>query len=222
MKCNEFKVNLAAYLDGELSPQDAATIKDHAASCAECRVELHETRELLERTASLPPSVSPSRDLWPDIASKLEPRDNMVEGRFTRRLGPWAAVAAMALVVVGSVVIAYTVGRQHAETVVVQQQQTPQAVLARVEGSAAAAVEAEFLEARNELMSALEQRQGTLSPETLEVVYDNMRVIDAAIERITEALDEDPRNLLLASQLTTAYQQQIELLRRANKLPAEI
>ena len=54
------------------------------------------------------------------------------------------------------------------------------------------------------------------------MVFDNMRVIDAAIERITAALDEDPRNLLLASQLTTAYQQQIELLRRANKLPAEI
>jgi anti-sigma factor RsiW len=223
MRCSEFTVKLDAYLDGELSPQEVASFEEHASSCPDCLIELEETRELLRTTASLDRSVPPARDLWPDISERLQPpRGDVVEGRFGRRLGPWAAVAAMALVAIGSVVVSYMMGRQHAQTVVVQQQTTPLAVPARVEESSAAAVEAEFLEARNELIAALEQRRGTLSPETLEVVHENMRVIDGAIDRITDALDDDPGNLLLASQLTTAYQRQIELLRRANKLPAEI
>jgi len=210
------------YLDGDLAPSEAAEIEGHATSCADCDRRLIISRGLLEDAAKLSVAVEPANDLWPGIAARLESRGNVVEGRFGRRLGPWAAIAAMALVVVGSVVIAYTVGRQHAPPVVVQLQATPLALPVRAEYGSAAAVEAEFLDARNELSSALERRQGTLSPETLEVVHDNMRVIDAAIERITEALDEDPGNILLASQLTTVYQQQIELLRRANRLPAEI
>jgi anti-sigma factor RsiW len=221
MKCTEFESSLDAYLDGEISTEGASSIEAHAASCATCSGRLQAATDLNERIAGLARSIPPSRDLWPGISARLEPRETVVTGRFGRPLASWMAVAAMALVAVGSVLVAYTVGRQHAQTVIVRQQATPMAVPARTGGDAAA-VEAEFLEARDELMSALDQRQGTLSPETLEVVYENMRVIDAAIERITAALDEDPGNLLLASQLTTAYQRQIELLRRANKLPAEI
>jgi len=222
MTCSEFKMRLDEFLDGELPRTEATTVEEHAASCAACNNELGESRRILEEAAGLARSVKPAGDLWPGIAARLEPRSNVAEGRFGRRLGPWVAIAAMVVVVVGTVVIAYTVGRQQARPVVVQRQAAPLAVPARVEGGSAAAVEAEFLEARDELMSALEQRQGTLSPETLEVVWDNMRVIDAAIERITAALDEDPGNLMLASQLTTVYQRQIRLLRRANRLPAQV
>ncbi len=133
----------------------------------------------------------------------------------------WLAVAAVVAAAVGSVLVAYTVGRQQAQVVVVEKTETPSAVPAKAGGGSMSAVEVEFREARDELMVALVQREGQLSPETVAVVYDNLRVIDGAISRISAALGEDPENPMLAGQLTRAYQQQIQLLRRANRLPAE-
>ena len=60
-----------------------------------------------------------------------------------------------------------------------------------------------------------------MSPETLRTVDDNLRVIDEAIERISSALVDDPLNPRLANQLASAYRRQIDLLQRANRLPAE-
>jgi hypothetical protein len=76
--------------------------------------------------------------------------------------------------------------------------------------------------ARDELMSALDARRSTMSTETLRVVESNLRVIDHAIARITAALSEDPNNPQLTYRLASAYRQQIELLQRATRLPAEI
>jgi hypothetical protein len=83
-------------------------------------------------------------------------------------------------------------------------------------------VEAEFHQAKTELLNALEERRGSMSDETLKVVHDNLEVIDGAINRISAALESDPNNPMLRSQLTWAYHQQIQLLQRANRLPAEI
>jgi hypothetical protein len=79
-----------------------------------------------------------------------------------------------------------------------------------------------FREVRSELRATFEQRCGSLSPETLDVVEENMAVIDEAIERIENALSENPGDSRLMGRLRFAYQQEIELLRRVNHLPAEL
>jgi hypothetical protein len=51
---------------------------------------------------------------------------------------------------------------------------------------------------------------------------ENLLLIDQAMDRIAEALGEDPENEFLMQQLATAYRRQIDLLQRAVRMPAEI
>ena len=79
-----------------------------------------------------------------------------------------------------------------------------------------------FLATRTELLDALEARKHELSPETMDVVMDNLLLIDQAMDRIAEALGEDPENEFLMKQLAGAYRRQIDLLQRAVRMPAEV
>jgi hypothetical protein len=47
-------------------------------------------------------------------------------------------------------------------------------------------------------------------------------VIDHAMDRIAEALGEDPENEFLMKQLASAYRRQIDLMQRAVRMPAEV
>ncbi len=222
MNCDLFTERLDDLIDGTLPGAEAAAAERHAATCPECAGELEIARRIVDLAKGLPRSVEPATDLWPAIGARLVAKDNVVRGLFGRGLRSWLAVAAVITAAVGSVVVAYTVGRQQAHIVVVERNETPAAEPASSGGGSMFAVEAQFQEARDELLQALSRREGQLSPETTAVVFDNLRVIDAAINRISTALGNDPDNPMLTGQLTRAYRQQIQLLRRANRLPAEI
>ncbi len=85
-----------------------------------------------------------------------------------------------------------------------------------------ASFEGLYLDTRNELLDALEARKHEVSGETMDVVMDNLLLIDQAMDRIAEALGEDPENEFLMKQLVGAYRRQIDLLQRAVRMPAEV
>ncbi len=80
--------------------------------------------------------------------------------------------------------------------------------------------EADFLAARDELLSALEDRSHELSPATLSTVESNLGIIDGAIVDLARALERDPDNPRLARLLAAACRKELELLRQATSLPA--
>ena len=221
MKCDTVHEMLDAFVDGDLERSQSADVERHLAMCPVCSRRLDDLRRIMDMTAELPDSVEPARDLWPDIAARLDRPSKVVQGRFAPTSRRWMAVAAAAALSIGALVVAYTMGRHHADPMVARASATPAAVPASLAAPSSASVEAQFREARSELLAALEQRRDFLSDETLQVVHDNLDVIDQAIYRISAALDSDPDNSMLRSQLTWAYQQQIQLLQRANRLPAE-
>ena len=79
-----------------------------------------------------------------------------------------------------------------------------------------------YLATRTELLDALEARKHELSADTMAVVMENLQLIDQAMDRIAEALGEDPENEFLMRQLAGAYRRQIDLLQLAIRLPAEV
>jgi len=81
---------------------------------------------------------------------------------------------------------------------------------------------ADYLVTRSALFGALDARRDDLSPETLEVLMANLKVIDDAMGKIAEALGEEPGNEFLMKQLAAAYRRQINLLETAVRLPAEV
>ena len=71
MNCRKIYQALSAYMDGELPGVDALVVRQHLASCNECRAEyegLRHTKQLLSRLRM----KAPRPDLPQDIARRLE------------------------------------------------------------------------------------------------------------------------------------------------------
>jgi hypothetical protein len=80
--------------------------------------------------------------------------------------------------------------------------------------------EAEFMAARDELLTALESRRHEIAPATMSTVQANLGVIDGAIVELARALERDPDNPRLARLLAAACRKELELLRQATSLPS--
>lgn len=175
----------------------------------------------LQRIASdarrLPPSIQPSRDLWPGIASRLEtgPR------RQTVRRRPWrlALVAAMiaAAFVGGMIVARRTPDEAGGPAIGSPAPGTGGVVFAEFQS-----VRAQYTDARQTLLAALETNKSLLSPETRAVIDENLAVINQAVADIEVALARDPSNRQLMELLVAAYDDEVGLLRQAVALPKEI
>jgi len=218
MNCSEFASHVDGYLDGRLLPEDEKALRNHLAECPVCAEEAEVAQDLRQRAARLPRSLDPPRDLWPEIATRIT-AETVVQGRFVRRALMAAAAAAL---VAGSVVTAYMVGRSQTGTIVENRQVIETGPSEIVLASFQELGVADYLVTRSGLFGALEERSDDLSPETLEVLMVNLKVIDDAMEKIAEALGEEPGNEFLMKQLAAAYRRQIDLLETAVRLPAEV
>lgn len=108
MTCDGVADQLANYLDGELLEPARLELEAHAASCADCGALLADL-DAIRREAAALPTLEPSRDLWTDIAARIDaPVVTLDEARrartaATRRtwLRPSIAAAALVLVTAG-------------------------------------------------------------------------------------------------------------------------
>ena len=220
MNCQEFTLRLDDFVDGTLSEAERTAAAGHRDRCPACRAAEARLSALLAHAASLPSALAPEHDLWPGIAARIEKR-NVLRGVFGGagrlrwpRLGALAAAAA-ALVVVSSVVTAVLVARRAPSP-------APSGATASVTTASLqlAPARGTYEAARAQLLAALAARRGSLSPATLRVVKDNLAIIDTAVRKMEQALARDPGNRELPALLVTAYQQEIDLLQRATRIPA--
>lgn len=101
MTCEQFDQRLDDLLDGRLDPTDRSAMDAHLAGCEGCRGRMEAMRLVLADAATLPRSIEPPRNLWPDIAARLEGRGAVLPIRPARwrRWAPLAAAAAILIVV---------------------------------------------------------------------------------------------------------------------------
>lgn len=219
--CNQLLAVLDGLIDESIEEPEATAARSHLESCPNCRNEFELTRRVVAEARSLPRSAEPDRDLWPGIAGGIEGR-RVVRPSFERQSTGsarylWMAAAAAAVLVV-SVSIAYMAGLQRAEL----QTASTAAMNPSIVKAAYGSLSTDLEQAREQLRTSLDQRRDELSPETWEVVMDNLLVIDDAIVKIETALADNPDDGRLNRQLAVAYRRQIDLLQRANRLPAEV
>jgi hypothetical protein len=69
--CARYDAQLGAWLEHELSTSDAAFMATHRAQCAACDALTRDLEQIVSQAAALPP-LSPPRDLWSGISSRLE------------------------------------------------------------------------------------------------------------------------------------------------------
>jgi hypothetical protein len=220
MICRELDDRLDGWVDRTLSEAERREVESHLAGCPGCREEERRLRQLLAHASALPRSVSPPRDLWPEISRRIE------RGRAWSwpRIVAWQpalAVAAAVVVALGAVVL-----RQQAPTpaniVVVPSPATGPGYRmhpAAVEmDPGLVAMERDYQAAANALLAALQERRDELEPETLASVESNLAVIDAALAEVHEALAKDPASPELSRMLVSTHRKRVDVLRKMVKL----
>jgi hypothetical protein len=160
--------------------------------------------------AELPQSVTPPRDLWPQIATRLQARDAPA-ARPRRMPAQWLAAAAM----VASVAIGVWIGRDllplpgHGSA--------PSAAL-NPAVTAASAVQAayvsdpRYLRQRAELLASMQARLAALPEPARAKVAASLAAIETAKKDLEAALGKDPSNALLQELLINTYQDEMRVL----------
>ncbi|MCB9689956.1 MAG: zf-HC2 domain-containing protein [Alphaproteobacteria bacterium] len=199
MTCEEALEPLHDRLDGPLPPALDEALQEHLAGCEPCRRLAADLDRLRIAAGELPREIEPSRDLWPGIAARIG-------GRSAWWQRPQWLLAALVLVALGSSALTALALR------------APDPAPVDVAGAELPWGD-ELDHAADELRAAVEARRGELDPETLAVVEENLRIIDAAVAETRAALDADPTNRRLQRSLAAAGEQRIALLRHALTLP---
>ena len=225
------------FVGGELDPREEREVRRHLMQCESCRAEEQALRALLDEAAALPDEIVPERDLWTDIAPRLQSRGSLDESADTltevRVIGPrparplpwWMlAAASIGLVVTTSFATLQLSGRGAGETVPAiesQQAQRPQGAAPRNTITALAAfrpAEAEYEKAISDLEIVLRTQRGRLAPQTAATLEANLRIIDQAIQESRAALAADPNSADLTHMLSDAYDTKLDVLRQAVSL----
>lgn len=220
IRCDEALRLLDDYVDGLLAPEPAAAVAAHIAACESCRGTEARTRRILAAAAALPAEIAPARDLWPDLAARLQAEVVPLAGaRRVWNRPRWTALAAAAalLVATSAVVTVHLVSRQPEGAKPTSERGGATLARTAVAGDLTAAI-AEYERAAAALRLALAQNGASLPPASRQVVEENLTIVETAVARLSSALAVDPGNRELALLLAAAYERQIDLLRTANVL----
>lgn len=228
--CGRMDELLNDFVDGELSAAAARDVAAHVEICAACRNTVGALRSLRADAAALPGSLEPGRDLWPEIGETIEagragllpfvPSLRAATRGPTRFRGWTAGLAAAAAVVLVAATASITMvlmrggaGSPEPRNVIAP---AGQAVLASFRQA-----EIDYQRATDDLRAMLEQRRGELAPETVALLEENLRVIDAAINQIWTALENDPGRAGNRHLFNSLYQKKVMLLQQAVRLPSQ-
>ena len=181
------------------------------------------------RLARLPLEVAPGRDLWPDIAARIEERAPPVGSATRPAAWLWQAAAAVVLVAGSSLLTASLLDR----SVLVQQSAVPAVPAnANVASDAAVAMPAafgpagqldpEYVAARRQLTQVLDQRIAALPPSARAKLEFNLGEMRRAADEINAALAEQPGDPLLEELLLKTYQDELAVLANISQLTSSL
>ena len=206
---------LSDYIDGELDSRTNGEIERHLSTCASCRAVATELRAVVARAGSLV-DTPPQQDLWAGVAARIGrivPFQPRVHRRFSFTLPQLAAAGLALMVLSGGMVWLAKTGDPRADFPVTSGEERPRVAPASLADN-------HYEGAVEDLEQTLERNRSQLDPETVRVLEQNLKSIDAAIEQCRQALDRDPANPYLNSHLASARQRKLALLRRATALTA--
>jgi hypothetical protein len=174
----------------------------------------------------------PSRDLWPGVQSRLEPRDHRRASgaaasqattfTFTFTLSQLAVAASFLIAVVaGTTWLASNrpaLTGDGPEQEVIQAYRDSPGTPDQGQIVQANFADAQFNAAVSDLERILREERSRLDPRTVLILERNLKAIDAAINEARMALESDPANSFLNSHLADARRRKLDLLRHATEL----
>jgi hypothetical protein len=225
LQCDAFDALLPDYLERTLDAANLAAARLHLATCERCATLVRDLDDIRARAAELP-LLTPSRDLWPDIETRLStPVVSLDERRASMaiRRRHWLVNGAAAAALVIATATATVVGVKWKDRIdrLAQKKPDPTVVapptyVTPVKLPANVTYEREI----DALHTIVRDRRAQLDPKTVAVIERNLSVIDSAIVESRNALQKDPKSAFLADQLDHALDTKLTLLRTVALLPA--
>lgn len=143
--------------------------------------------------------IMPERDLWQGIERRIvEYRQRNFRG-WVEYVIPYG-VAASLLIAVSALVL--SIGRVEPGT-------SGMTLAESIEQ-----MEVEYARVKNPMVRAFEETNKDLNPDTLQLLYDNIEIIERAKKDIEQALRENPENQKLMEMLMRVHRQELRLLNR--------
>ena len=203
------ELQLNDYADGVLSSADADGVRNHIAGCDVCAREVEQLTAIKTSVAALPLQIQPERDLRADIWEQIE------RPRHTRTI--WSArytlAAAAVLLIAFSSLVTLAIVRSGERAEIGADYRNS----VRLVGRDSEALQRAYSEEVQELEMILRKSRGSLAPETVRIMEENLEIIDTAIREARSALEADPNSDMLVDLLRSAYERKLELLRQAAK-----
>jgi hypothetical protein len=183
--------------------------------------------DIRARAAELP-LLTPSRDLWPDIAARLstgvvsldERRERMAVRRRHWLVNGAAAAALIIATAIGTVSV-----MRFMQPAIHIAEKNPNSPLPPVPIPVIPVAEklpatVTYEREIDGLRTIVRDRRAQLDPKTIAVIEKNLSVIDSAIAESRAALRKDSTSAFLADQLDHALDTKLTLLRTVALLPA--
>lgn len=148
--------------------------------------------KLSEALDGLERDIKPGRDLWPGISARIAAKP--------RRVRPlWAyGLAAGVLLVASGGLLWFAVSHGVGQGSMLAETQAPPPD--------------SYLSARASYAEYTVQNAPNVAPATRQVILKNLKVIEASMQLIQQAIDKDPNNTRLRSLLYDLYQNEAALL----------
>lgn len=174
-----------------------------------------------EALASLPESIAPQRDLWPQIRAEIEQTPIAAPKSVVQ--SNWFRLAAAVLLVLATSFVTYYVTRQSMQQQVAH---TPEAAPApQLTGQPASftfgreRLGAGYMNARAELDKRFKEGLAALPPADRAKVEKNLADLRHAADEISATLAQHPSDPLLQDLLMSTYQSELQLLANVSDLP---
>jgi|SRR5579862_8445713 len=225
LQCDAFDALLPDYLERSLDAATLAAARLHLATCERCSALVRDLDDIRARAAELP-LLTPSRDLWLDIADRLSPPVVSLDERramMTIRRRHWLINGAAAAALVIATATATIIGTRmytHVTPGVTTRDSavSDSSIVKPVSQKVPATVTYE--REIDGLRTIVRDRRSQLDPKTVAVIERNLSVIDSAIVESRNALAKDTNSAFLVDQLDHALDTKLTLLRTVALLPA--
>ncbi len=211
---------LSEFVDGTLESDERRQVEAHVSECAACAALAGELRAVAVRASTLA-DRPPAGDLWPDIASRLGPREESeiahlprARRRFTFT-APQLLAASIGLMLLsaGGALVLRPGPTTEPVAVAPAQPTVGPAVITPASYQ-------HYDRAVAQLAQVLEAGRTRLDPSTVRVLERNLAVIDAALADAMQAVADDPASLYLQAHLADTMQRKLALMRHAADLIA--
>lgn len=153
--------------------------------------------------------IEPSRDLWPDISSKIRFAERRASHSDSKRrvLAPFAIAAS-------TVIAAVSLTFSYMSYQMVQETNRNQQSLALYQQAQLNLIEEQHKLVRVQFISLLQNDADQLNAEFVSEAKQLMLQIDQASAEIKRAIEQQPNNPDFAAMLASTYQQEVKLLNK--------